>query len=1127
MKNLRINCAICVIVTLTVILTAFIGVSLYCVLSSTQVICSQAYLIFNNSANMGLTRQQLIELNGQTDCYNISSRVASLIKELSEVSSTIQSHSRVTSQKHQSDVNCGYMSTSKYSTRRGTRAGRKKQRPIQVVISDRKCHQEYPLQCDQNSDTQKGTVFSNLVQIPLQRSNNISHAKKLSLGLVNSRSVRNKTAVIMDYVADNKIDLCFFTETWLNDLDNVHRASFKTSCYDFCDYPRQSNRKGGGIGILFRKDYKVSKSNCGEKLSFEFCDWLISWQNCRLRICTVYRPPYSDNHPVTTNVFFEEFSDYLESVVLCDEPLCILGDFNIHMEDIQNLDQNKMSEILASFGLQQHVSFATHQSGHTLDLIITRNCGDVNIGLPTAGYFLSDHCFVLSNLDFPKATFVTKSISFRKIKNMDTVAFKADLTSICAELISIDSFEKLVSDFNSKLESCLDKHAPLVTKLIKDRPNTPWFTPEIKDAKLKCRKAERTWREYNTDINLRNFQSTRNQYVFLLDHSVSDYYSSAIVEATGNQKQMYSIVDSLTNINRDNPLPPHECKLSLGNDFAHFFIGKIERIRNEIDNTMCDPPVMCDSSSHSDKHLSTFQDLEVSDICKIISGSKSATCDLDPIPTSLLKDNLDLLAPVITKVVNMSLQSGCFPDQWKTALVVPLLKKVGLDHTFSNYRPVSNLPFLSKVVEKAVISQLSTHMHQNCPLPSCQSAYRPHHSTESALIKVQSDILHNMENQKVTILVMIDLSAAFDTIDIDIMCDVLNSKFNVSDTVLSWFRSYLSFRKIKVNIDGVHSDSYNLPCGVPQGSCLGPILFIQYISTLIQAVDMDLHGYADDHQLYLAFSSKSNAMQLSAVSNVENCLCNVKKWMIKNKLKMNDSKTEFLLIGTPQQLAKVNFDSISVNGIDVKAVEDVRNLGAYFDCNMSMEKHIDMKCKAAFSHLYSIRKIRKYLTEEATKTLVQGFIFSHIDYCNGLLYGLPDYQIKKLQRIQNMAAKLVYKKQKFDHVTPLFLELHWLPVESRILYKVLIYTFKGIHHLAPEYICEMFVTNTCSYSLRSSKSLTLVVPRTKRKTLKDRSLPVAGPTEWNRLPGCIRDIDDFDSFKKELKTYLFKLAYQL
>ena len=256
-------------------------------------------------------------------------------------------------------------------------------------------------------------------------------------------------------------------------------------------------------------------------------------------------------------------------------------------------------------------------------------------------------------------------------------------------------------------------------------------------------------------------------------------------------------------------------------------------------------------------------------------------------------------------------------------------------------------------------------------------------------------------------------------------------------------------------------------------------------------------------------------------------MVNVKSWMIANKLQMNDVKTEFMIIGSRQQLKKINFESINVNGVCVKAVDNVKNLGAYLDSTMSMEKHIDMKCRAAFIHLHNIRKIRKYLTIDATKTLLHAFVFSHLDYCNGLLFGLPFYHIKKFQRIQNMAAKLVFRKSKFDHVTNLLIELHWLPVEYRILFKILLFTFKGIQNIGPKYINDMFSIRRSSYSFRTLDSITLEYHTTKRATFEDRALPIAGAKEWNKLPAILRDINDVTTFKKNLKTYLFKAAFDL
>ena len=356
-------------------------------------------------------------------------------------------------------------------------------------------------------------------------------------------------------------------------------------------------------------------------------------------------------------------------------------------------------------------------------------------------------------------------------------------------------------------------------------------------------------------------------------------------------------------------------------------------------------------------------------------------------------------------------------------------------------------------------------MEQNCLLPVMSSAYRQGHSTESALLKVQADILHNMEQQWVTLLVLIDLSAAFDTVDHPILFQCLEERFGVKNSVLSWYKSYLSDRKQCIILNGMQSNIFHLPLGVPQGSCLGPVLFTQYASSLFDIFNKHsicAHAYADDHQLYTSFSANQISLK-EAVNRMESCLQDVKSWMILNKLKMNDSKTECILISSYQQLAKINLTSILVGEHRITVLDDIRNLGAYFDKNLSMKTHIDTKCTAAFHQLYSLRKIRKYLSHQATESLIHAFIFSHIDYCNGLLNGAPKYQIKKLQRIQNMAARLVYKLPKSSHITPLLINLHWLPIEYRIRYKILLYTFKAIHQSAPQYINDMFTIKSTRY----------------------------------------------------------------
>ena len=220
---------------------------------------------------------------------------------------------------------------------------------------------------------------------------------------------------------------------------------------------------------------------------------------------------------------------------------------------------------------------------------------------------------------------------------------------------------------------------------------------------------------------------------------------------------------------------------------------------------------------------------------------------------------------------------------------------------------------------------------------------------------------------------------------------------------------------------------------MPQGSCLGPLLFVLYVSKLFTIVERHLpsvHAYADDTQLYVSFKPDPDS-QTAAIGAMERCIADVRRWMLTDRLKINDSKTEIILIGTRQQLAKIDVDTLRVGESSIAPSKDVRNLGCWFDTQLKMDCHINKVCKAAFFHLFNIRRIRKFLNSGTTQTLVNAFVTSRLDFCNSLLYILPAYQLNKLQRVQNSAARLICKISRFNHITPVLYDLHWLPVTVR------------------------------------------------------------------------------------------------
>ena len=290
-----------------------------------------------------------------------------------------------------------------------------------------------------------------------------------------------------------------------------------------------------------------------------------------------------------------------------------------------------------------------------------------------------------------------------------------------------------------------------------------------------------------------------------------------------------------------------------------------------------------------------------------------------------------------------SLLSGEFPEEWKGAVIKPLLKKKGLPLELQNYRPVSNLTFLSKILEKAALNQINHHIEANNFLPAYQSAYRKHHGVETAMIKMYNDLLETIDQNHVTIVVMIDLSAAFDTIDIPILIQILQDEFGIHSTPLKWIQSYLTNKTMKVLVDQSVSDTEPLRFGVPQGSCAGPVIFTLYISALnrvVQKYPEDLYGYADDHKIAFKIQAGNSQNETTILQQLDNCLNDIIRWMTSFKLKMNQSKTEIIMYGTRQQLAKLNITSVNVGGCDVKCVGHVRDLGVIMTNTLNFDRHI-------------------------------------------------------------------------------------------------------------------------------------------------------------------------------------------
>jgi hypothetical protein len=414
-----------------------------------------------------------------------------------------------------------------------------------------------------------------------------------------------------------------------------------------------------------------------------------------------------------------------------------------------------------------------------------------------------------------------------------------------------------------------------------------------------------------------------------------------------------------------------------------------------------------------------------------------------------------------------------------------------------------------------------THLNSFPSFSQLQSAYRKFHSVESALLKIQNDLLIAMENKSVTALVLLDLSAAFDTVDHSILLTRLSNYFGFSDSALNLLTSYLSNRTQSVVVDSVSSNTSLLDTGVPQGSVLGPLLFSLYttpLSHLMESFNVSFHFYADDTQLYVSFSAPDCAAYLSHLSNV---LDSVFKWLSSNYLCLNPTKTEFLLVGTNQQRAKVTSTSLSFCSTCIQVSSSARNLGVYFDQDLSLSRHISSVCSSSFFSIKQLRQVRSTLDHNSSVLLANALVSSKLDHCNSLYYGLPLSSLKHLQLIQNSLARLIFPSVKrTDHITPLLHKLHWLPVKLRIDFKICLITFKTLQNRSPAYLSELLIPYIPSRTLRSSDQHLLKVP-TLRSSAGRRSFSFAAPSLWNSLPHSLRCSSSLASFRSGLKTFLY------
>lgn len=830
---------------------------------------------------------------------------------------------------------------------------------------------------------------------------------------LNVRSLLTGFDELCSLIAENNFDVIMLTETWLN--DNISTNVLNIPGYYF--YHKDRLGRGGGVGAYVRCTLKHSTFDFNFQISeqLEHIFLKICLPNKKIIIGTFYRPPNTN-----INNMIVDFENILSDTFLQADVLLYLGDFNINFFNLSN----PIMDTFESYGLQQLIDEPTRvtQSSSTLIDPIFINTPDLVTRYGTASSNgISDHNLVYVDMSLNIKKPPPRMFSFRSFKNFNQPNFEYDLLNIPWHRIFQErNIETKIELFNQFIIELFDAHAPMI-EVRATKPKAPWLNDEIRRLKTLRDKCWQKFKKSRTEDEHLIYKNIRNQTLSAIRTAKKTHIVN--ISQQNNTAKLWKTLQTLNiRSQKNDTLPVH---LSNPNEINTYFTSFLQSVSNFPNNKIS----FYNNNLFNPENEFNFSLATLEEIHSALHNIRTNAVGVDTINAKMLKICSPFIDHIILHLVNSAIENKQIPTIWKTALGIPLPKNSQPSH-FSELRIISILPTISKILERILYNQIFNYFTVKKIIPDKQCGFRKNFSTISALATVLDDIFGACDEGRMSILVLLDFSKAFDTLDHRLMLAKLKYYgFDIDSIQL--ISSYLNNRSQKVVYNNVTSNGLNILSGVPQGAILSPLLFIIYTIDIILAPNhCQTQAYADDTQLYFSFDYKKPQ---DAAAKINADLQIIKELSAEHNLNLNSDKTKLLCMGSKikRNSIKNNFN-LKIDNSTLNFVSSARNLGLTIDEDLRFSEHVQnitRKSFCALKLLYNNRHILNFLLK---KTLCDSLVLSHFNYAD-FIYGpcLTVRDKQKLQKVQNACCRLMYGIKKYEHISHKIIESNWLNMENR------------------------------------------------------------------------------------------------